>query len=97
MTVAVLVATPLLAFLGGMAGHLLGRRTALEQDQSRRREESMRLLRWAIELALDDARERRSAGLTAMSALLRSRIIVREDVAFVVEVGQAISQPRRRA
>lgn len=42
-----LALTPVLAFLGALIGHVLTRRASLELDRWRRREETMRMLRWA--------------------------------------------------
>lgn len=51
------IGTALLAFFGALVGHFLTRKGAQELDTWRRREETMRMLRWAAELAVsgDDA------------------------------------------
>ena len=48
---------PPLAFLGAFLGHVLARRTAVELEVRSQREETMRTLRWAADLAVrgDDA------------------------------------------
>jgi hypothetical protein len=42
----VAVATPILAFVGAFVGHVISRSASKELDHWRRREETMRLLRW---------------------------------------------------
>ncbi|MDP9444891.1 MAG: hypothetical protein M3P83_11320 [Actinomycetota bacterium] len=57
LIVTIAVATPGLAFVGGMVGHLLTRKGAREMDTWRRREETMRMLRWAAEKSMMRATE----------------------------------------
>ena len=66
--------TPIAAFLG-VIGHVLLRRGANELDVWRRREETMRMLRWASEHAAstDDAEAR--MGLAALDALSESELL----------------------
>lgn len=79
----VLVATPVLAFAGAFGGHLLTRKGARELDRWRKREETMRLLRWATELAVEDDKKRSYAGLAVLDALMDSPLLDDEDVDFV--------------
>lgn len=53
--VAVAVATPILAFLGATLGAFVARKGARELDTWRHREETMRLLRWAVEQVASDS------------------------------------------
>lgn len=91
LTAVVLVATPLLAFAGGLAGHLLSRRGAVELDRWRKREETMRLLRWATELATDDDEARARAGLTVLGALLESPLLDDADVELVATITGSVA------
>ncbi len=59
LAVFALVASPLLAFLGVLLGHRVTRTSARELDRWRKREETMRLLRWATDIALDGDPARR--------------------------------------
>lgn len=87
MSLLSLVATGALAFLGAALGHLLGRVTAREQERWRRREETMRLMRWAVDAATEQVGLRRSeVGASALKALTRSPLLDPEDVDFVLEV-----------
>jgi hypothetical protein len=72
-----------LAFIGALAGHLLSRRSARELDRWRHREEAMRLMRWAVELAVAPEKPRFLAGLSALAALLDSPLLDDEDTGFL--------------
>lgn len=91
LTVIVLVATPVLAFAGGMTSHLLTRKTATELDRWRKREETMRMLRWATELAIDTDPDRARAGLVVLAALLDSPLLDDADVNLVATVAQYVA------
>lgn len=60
--------TPTLAFIGAFAGHLLGRKTAGELETRSKREETMRTLRWAAELAVDDDERKANLGFRQLVA-----------------------------
>ncbi|MGB3763716.1 MAG: hypothetical protein WA966_10870 [Ornithinimicrobium sp.] len=90
-SVLVLIATPVLAFAGALVGHVLSRRGALELDRWRKREETMRMLRWATELATDRDTDRAEAGLTVLSALLDSPLLDRADVELVATIAASIA------
>lgn len=83
MPFATAVASGLLAFLGAIVGHLLGRRTAREQERWHRREETMRMIRWAAELATARERDQVELGVTALVALIDSPLVDSEDVTFL--------------
>jgi hypothetical protein len=93
LVIIVAVATPLLAFAGALVGHIWTRTTAKELDHWRHREETMRLLRWAVELALDPDPRRGSAGVRALAALLDSQLLQDEDVELVASVASAVAMP----
>ena len=75
LTIAPLVAsvvallTAVLAFGASRKAHALSVRTAAQQDQRGRSEETMRLLRWAVELAVDPDVRRSLAGTATFRAL----------------------------
>jgi hypothetical protein len=85
-----ILATPLLAFAGSFTGHLLARKGAKEIDRWRRREETMRMLRWAAERAADDDDRVVLVGVAALRALAESELVQPEDVHLVVEVTNVI-------
>lgn len=80
---SVAVGTPLLAFLGVVVGHALLRRTANELDLWRRREETMRMLRWASEQAASTEPAKARMGLAALDALGSSELLQEPDGMFV--------------
>jgi hypothetical protein len=81
-----LLAPGVLAFAGAALGHRYGRVTAREQERWRRREETMRLLRWAADAASEPERRRVEIGVTALIALTRSPLLDPDDLDFVSEV-----------
>jgi hypothetical protein len=80
---AVGLGTPVLAFLGVLIGHLLLRKGANELDVWRRREETMRMLRWASELAVSDHDAKALMGVAALAALSESELLQDEDQQLV--------------
>jgi hypothetical protein len=86
------IGTPVLAFLGAVIGHVLLRKGATELDVWRRREETMRMLRWASEHAAsaDDAKSR--MGLAALDALGDSELLQKPDQALVDAVIDSLLQ-----
>lgn len=93
VAVVVAVATPLLAFAGVMVGQLLLRRGALEQDVRWRREETMRLLRWAAELSLDADPGRSVVGVSALRALQQSELLQTGDQSLLSSILAAVVNP----
>ena len=72
--------TPLSAFAGVVLGHVLLRKGATELDVWRRREETMRMLRWASEQAVSPgALATAGMGLAALDALRASELLQAAD------------------
>lgn len=86
LSAIVLVLTPMLAFVGALLGHWFTRRSARELDRWRKREETMRMLRWATELALDTDANKARSGLVVLFALLRSPLLDKDDVELIATV-----------
>ncbi len=91
LATAMLIATPVSAFLGTMLGHFLSRRSAKDLDRWRKREETMRLLRWATELAVDSDPDRARAGLVVLDALLDSPLLDHDDAQLVSTVTRYVA------
>jgi hypothetical protein len=89
-TLLVALAGPL-AFLGAMAGHWVARRTAREQERWRKREETMRILRWAAELTTKDASSY-DIGIATLDALVASPLLDQDDVDLVVAVSRVAAR-----
>lgn len=82
----------ILAFLGALLGHWITRKGAVELDTWRKREETMRMLRWAVELATDtDNPWRSAAGMDVLDALGESPLLQDEDVELVHQVTSSIA------
>lgn len=82
--------TPLAAFMGVIIGHLVVRRGASELDVWRRREETMRLLRWASEQAASRDKARARMGVAALAALSSSEMLQEPDQDLVDAVIDAL-------
>jgi hypothetical protein len=63
---------------------------AMELDKWRHREETMRMLRWASEKAVDEIEKVRILGIAALAALGVSELLQAEDEAFIDSVIDAI-------
>jgi hypothetical protein len=92
LAVFALVASPLLAFLAVLLGHRTTRRGAMELDRWRKREETMRILRWATELAVDPDVRRRLVGVEVVGALSRAPLLDEEDELLVTAVFSAVAK-----
>ena len=73
------IGTPVLAFLGGSLGQLISRRADNRLDRWRRREETMRMLRWASEQAADAESLRSRVGIAALRSLKESELLQDAD------------------
>ncbi|MDK3256696.1 hypothetical protein [Blastococcus capsensis] len=80
---AVSFGAPALAFLGALIGHLLGRKASTELDVWRRREETMRMLRWASEQATSEEDAKARMGLAVLDALSDSELLQDPDQSLV--------------
>jgi hypothetical protein len=78
--------SPLAALAGVWIGAGMTRRSDRELDHWRRREETMRMLRWAGEQLDSDHLGVRRLGLVTLSELVRSELLQPEDAALVTEV-----------
>lgn len=71
--------TPTAAFLGVVFGHILLRKGANELDVWRRREETLRMLRWASEQAASGDAAKARMGVAALEALSTSELLQEPD------------------
>lgn len=71
--------TPVAAFVGVVVGHLLLRKGAHELDVWRRREETMRMLRWASQQAASEDTTKSRMGVAALDALTTSELLQDPD------------------
>lgn len=95
--VAAALGIPLLAFAGSVAGQFLARQDARDLDVRWRREETMRVLRWAAELAAEPELRRSHVGLAALEALRDSELLQRPDQELVRAVLDSVANPADRS
>lgn len=89
--VAVLAAgAPVLAFAGALFGNLVSRSAAKDLDKWRRREETMRMLRWAVEKAVDREERIAEVGIATLSAMWDSELLQSEDSGLLAAVTDAV-------
>ncbi len=84
------VGTPLLTFGGVWVANWLSRKTARETERRSLREETMRNLRWAAELALDDKPKRALLGFMELQALEVADMLDEEQKVFVTAALDAV-------
>lgn len=84
------VGTPVLTFGAVLLANLLSRKTAREAETRSRREETMRNLRWAAELALDDNPKRALLGVKELEALATAEMLDDEQKVFVAAAHEAV-------
>ena len=75
--------SPALAFVGVLIGEVITRRGARELEIRSKREEVMRILRWAAELAVSDDQAHARLGVAQLGALLQSELLDEEEKNFV--------------
>jgi hypothetical protein len=75
--------SPALAFVGVVIGQAITRRGVRELEVRSKREEVMRILRWAAELAVSDDRAHAKLGVVQLGALLESELLDEEEKDFV--------------
>lgn len=87
---ALAILTAVMSYGLSRKAHVLSTRTAEQTSRRGRSEETMRLLRWAVELAVDNDERRRRAGTAALRALKNAVLVIRSDRAFVHAVAEAV-------
>lgn len=75
--------SPVLAFAGVLIGQLITRRGAVELERRSKREEVMRILRWAAELGVSPEEAKARLGRAQLETLLDADILDEEERDFV--------------
>ncbi len=89
--------TPLAAFGGTVLGHYVVRKGATELDVWRRREETMRMLRWASEQAASEDSAKSRMGIAALEALSSSELLQNPDQDLVdAVIDSLVEEPMER-
>jgi hypothetical protein len=86
--------TPVLAFAGGLIGQLVTRRVAEELERRSKREEVMRILRWAAELGVSSDEAKAALGRAELETLLDSDLLDRGEADFVQTALEATLERR---
>lgn len=80
---AVSIGTPVLAFVAAWLGSFFARRTAKELERRSKREETMRTLRWAAELATSEKEAIAGLGVAELNALAESDLLDEGQKLFI--------------
>jgi hypothetical protein len=82
----------------GFLGQFYGRRAATELEARSRREEVLRNLRWAAELAVSEDRDKSALGIEELGALRDySEILSRTEAGFIAAALRVATQGPREA
>lgn len=88
------ITSPILAFMGAYFGHRRAARADDRLDRWRRREETMRMLRWGLEQMASNHPQALTTGMATLDALLGSELLQPEGIDFVRRiVKSARSEP----
>jgi ethanolamine ammonia-lyase small subunit len=90
-TALTIVLAPAFSFAGAYLGYRRARAADLALDRWRRREETMRMVRWAADHALADDEALRPVGVSALAALRRAELLQPEDERLVEEIAEAVA------
>jgi hypothetical protein len=94
VAVIVTVLSPFLA-LGGVAlGAYLTRKSDRELDTWRHREETMRMVRWAVEQILEGEEAGTDAGVVTLRSLMKSELLQPEDYDLVAALTASVAIDR---
>lgn len=87
---AVGLGTPISAFVGVLVSNVLTRRGAKELERRSKREEVLRNLRWAAELAVSDDEGKALLGLAELQALADSDLLEPSQKLFIDAALEAV-------
>ncbi|GAB2654405.1 hypothetical protein GCM10009743_33630 [Kribbella swartbergensis] len=88
------VLSPFLALGGVVLGAYLTRKSDRELDVWRHREETMRMVRWAVEQILEGTDSGTDAGVVTLRSLMRSELLQPEDYDLVAALTAAVAIDR---
>lgn len=88
------VLSPFLALGGVILGAYLTRKSDRELDVWRHREETMRMVRWAVEQILAGDEAGTDAGVVTLRSLMRSELLQPEDYDLVAALTAAVAIDR---
>lgn len=85
------VGSPFLALAGVLLGARLTRKSDRELDVWRHREETMRMVRWAVEQITSEDETSTHAGVVTLRSLMRSELLQAEDYDLVASLTAAVT------
>jgi len=85
------MASPFLALAGVLIGARLTRKADTELDIWRYREETMRMVRWAVEQITSQEETSTHAGVVTLRSLMRSELLQKEDYDLVASLTAAVT------
>jgi len=88
--IAVTLGAALLTLLGVLVGQLITRRGLKELEGRSRREEVIRILRWAAELGVAETEGSRALGIAMLDGLQVSKLVDKEGSELVYAAWQAV-------
>jgi hypothetical protein len=91
---ALAASAPLLALAGVMIGHWMSRLTARELEARWRREETMRILRWAVDKVIDQDDTASRSGVIVLEALTDAELLHDADTGFLEQIIHGIMNVR---
>jgi hypothetical protein len=83
------IASPFLALGGVLLGARISRKADEELDVWRHREETMRMVRWAVEQITSGEEPKIRAGAVTLRALMQSELLQKEDYYLVAQLTEA--------
>lgn len=87
---AVSFGTPLVTFIGVLVAGAINRKGATELEERSKREETLRVTRWAAELAVEDDPGRAYLGVYELRALAASELLDDAQALFVKAALEAV-------
>jgi hypothetical protein len=94
VAVIVTVLSPFLALGGVTLGAYLTRKSDRELDTWRHREETMRMVRWAVEQILEGEEAGTDAGVVTLRSLMKSELLQPEDYDLVAALTASVAIDR---
>ena len=85
------MASPFLALAGVLIGARITRKADTELDVWRHREETMRMVRWAVEQITSREETSSHAGVVTLRSLMRSELLQKEDYDLVASLTAAVT------
>lgn len=88
------LASTMVAFTGVLIGARITRKADEELDTWRHREETMRMVRWAVEQITTGGESKTHAGVVTLRSLMRSELLQPEDYDLVAALTAAVAIDR---